>query len=262
MNRIFEQVAGFMREALKRDLPGVTASDLEDGGAVFYMNGKNGTAFDWFVNEHLPCFFIFYNDKENLGAVKASLYKDGGLTVYTYADKGHAEPVTSGEQINASEDELLELAALLTVNADDKMIWDKDIRSLDAEGRPDKKQLEEFLSLEEAFEPSILRRELMTMTVVVSKKVREGGYMIGYGVRDEPTSESDSGWFFSVGDETEEYINDPYNLELWIVNSALLYDPALDEFITAPYGTAIVRVSDDKFEPDEPGKEIFIKKRK
>lgn len=68
------------------------------------------------------------------------------------------------------------------------------------------------------------------------------------------------GWFFSVGDETDEYVNDPGNLELWVVNSALIYDPALTEFITAPYGTTIVRVSSDRFEPDEPGKEIFIVK--
>lgn len=55
-------------------------------------------------------------------------------------------------------------------------------------------------------------------------------------------------------------MNDPGNLELWVVNSALIYDPALTEFITAPYGTTIVRVSSDRFEPDEPGKEIFIEK--
>ena len=66
--------------------------------------------------------------------------------------------------------------------------------------------------------------------------------------------------FLCGGDETDEYVNDPGNLELWVVNSALIYDPALTEFITAPYGTTIVRVSSDRFEPDEPGKEIFIEK--
>ncbi len=82
MNNILIQVDKCMHEAPENKLPGVSAADLEDDGAVFYMNGKNGTAFDWYVNEHLPCFFIFYGDKENLGAVKFTLYADGVLSVY------------------------------------------------------------------------------------------------------------------------------------------------------------------------------------
>lgn len=59
-------------------------ADLENNGAIFYMNGKNGTAFDWYVNEYLPCFFIYYNDDDNLGTVKATLYADGNMSVYVY----------------------------------------------------------------------------------------------------------------------------------------------------------------------------------
>ena len=261
MNRIFEQISFYMQESLQKGLPSITPGDLEKDGAIFYMNGKNGTAFDWYVNEHFPGFFIFYNDKENLGAVKATLYTDGGLTVYVYGDKGHAEPITFEEQVEAAPGELLDLAVLLTVNADGKKRWDDDIRLLDADGKPEKKAVDLFLSLKEAHEPMIERRDLLPKTVIVSKKVREGGWKIGYGMRDEPTREGDSGWYFCVGDETDDYVNDPGNLELWVVNSALIYDPALTEFITAPYGTAIVRVASDKFELDEPGKKIFIEKK-
>ena len=261
MNKIFEQVSKFMQEALRSDLPDVKLSELEADGAVFYMNGKNGTVFDWYVNEHFPSFFIFYNDDENLGAVKATLYRDGGLTVYTYANKGHTQPVASEKQIQATEDELLELAVLLTNNADEKRIWDDDIRRLEADGKPEEEAVSHFLSLEEFCKPSIERRKLLPKTVIVSKKVREGGWKIGYGIRYEPTNENDSGWFLSVGDETEEYINDPDNLELWVVNSALMFEPLLNEFIIEPYGTAIVRVSSDKFEYDAKGKEIFIERQ-
>ena len=59
MNDILSQVEKFMHGALKEKLPEISLSDLEDNGAVFYMNGKNGTAFDWYVNDHLPCFFMF-----------------------------------------------------------------------------------------------------------------------------------------------------------------------------------------------------------
>lgn len=262
MNKIFGQVQDYMLKALEEALPSVKKSDLEKDGAVFYMNGKNGTEFDWYVNDHLPCFFIFYNDKENLGAVKATLYTDGGLSVYVYGDRGHADPFETNYTLDADEKELLYLAVLLAKNADGNKVWDDDIRKLDCEGTPDEESVKVFLSLKDAFEPMIERKNMMGQIVMVSKKVREGGYKIGYGIRDEPVDDRDSGWFFSVGDETDEYINDTSNVEIWSVNSALMYEPALMEFITEPYGTGIVRVSPDKFELDEPGKKIFIEKKK
>ena len=262
MNKIFAQVQEYMHKALDEKHPSLKKSDLEKDGAVFYMNGKNGTEFDWYVNDHLPCFFIFYNDKENLGAVKATLYTDGGLSVYVYGDMGHADPVEINYMIESDEKEILYLAVLLAKNADGNKVWDDDISKLDCEGVPDEEELKVFLSLKDAFEPMVERKNMMGQIVMVSKKVREGGFKIGYGVRDEPVDENDSGWFFSVGDETDEYINDTGNIEIWSVNSALMYEPALMEFITEPYGTGIVRVSSDKFEPDEPGKEVFIEKKK
>lgn len=40
------------------------------------MNGKNRTAFDWHVNNHLPSFMVIYNNKDNFVAVKANVYTD------------------------------------------------------------------------------------------------------------------------------------------------------------------------------------------
>ena len=250
-----------MHDNLKKALPEVKASDLEKDGAVFYMNGKNGTAFDWFVNDHFPDFFIFYGDRENLGAVKAMLYTDGVLSIYVYGDKGHADPICFEEHVDATAEELMCLAALLTENADGRSVWDEDIRKLDADGETGKDTIESFLTIRKDHEPMIERKKLFSKTVIVSKKVREGGWKIGYGVREEPTRDTDSGWYFCVGDETDEYVNDTDNLELWTVNSALFYEPLLNEFIDAPYGTAIVRVSSKKFEYDAPGKKIHIEKR-
>ena len=261
MNRIIEQVDKYMHEALEKEFPDLKPSELEKDGAVFYMNGKNGTAFDWYVNDHIPCFFIFYNDKENLGAVKATLYTDGGMSIYLYGDRGHAEPINYEVNLETEENELRDLAALLTANADNKKIWDDDIRKIDADSKPDEKMISAFNDLYEFVKPSIELRELYSKTVIVSKKVREGGWKICYGMRDEPTSERDSGWYFGVGNEPDGYFDDPDNMELWLVNSAVMFDGALSEFINAPYGTAIVRVSSEKFELDEEGKEIFIEKQ-
>lgn len=260
MNKILAQVEKYMLEALAEKLPDVSKSDLENDGAVFYMNGKNGTAFDWFVNDRLPNFFIFYNDKENLGAVKGMLYNDGGFTLYVYGNKGHDKPIEMNHDIEAQENELFHLAVLLTKNADGKL-WNEDIRKIPCEGKPDEKAIEFFRSHEEMLQNVRQKKLMLGKSVIVSKKVREGNWKIGYGKRDEPTRESDSGWFFCVGDEDEEYINDVKNLELWLVNSVLNYEPALNAHITAPYGTAIVRVAPDKFEIDDNTKKMLIETR-
>ena len=88
LNRILTELKQIMDNCLETDLPGVSRSNLEDNGAVFYMNGNNGTEFDWYVNEKLSSFMIFYNDKKNLGAVKATIYDRGEVVVYTYGSQG------------------------------------------------------------------------------------------------------------------------------------------------------------------------------
>lgn len=260
MNKILVQVDEYMHTALESKLPKISLADLENSGAIFYMNGKNGTAFDWFVNEHFPCFFIFYGDKENLGAVKAILGSDGRLSVYVYGDNGHAEPEEISFTVEAEAEKLLDLAVLLTENADEKKIWNMDISKLSCNDKPDDNSVNKFLESKKYYTPMIERKKLWGMTAIVSKKVREEGWKIGYGVRGEPTREEDSGWYFCAGNESDDYVNDANNLELWKIGSVLMYDNALNELITAPYGTAIVRVDHDRFEIDAPEKEILIEK--
>ena len=52
------------------------------------MNSQNGTEFDWYVNDRLPSFMVFYNDKANLGAVKLHLNRNGTVSVYLYGEQG------------------------------------------------------------------------------------------------------------------------------------------------------------------------------
>ena len=88
MNRILNEIKIIIKENLHEYLPDVKNSDLEEDGMVYYMNGKNGTEFEWYVNEQLPCFMVFYNDKQNLGAIKLSIYTNGEVAIYIYGDKG------------------------------------------------------------------------------------------------------------------------------------------------------------------------------
>ena len=57
---------------MKENLPEVSSDVLEENGKVYYMNGKNGTEFDWFVNNHLPTFMVFYNDEKNFMMMKTA----------------------------------------------------------------------------------------------------------------------------------------------------------------------------------------------
>lgn len=77
MHHILIAIKEIIDSNLKLYLPHVASDHLENNGAVYYMNGKDGTEFDWYINEKFPPFMVFYNDKANLGAVKLLLYKDG-----------------------------------------------------------------------------------------------------------------------------------------------------------------------------------------
>ena len=50
MNRILNEIKEIIKQNLNKYLPEVKPIDLEENGTVFYMNGKNGTEFDWYVN--------------------------------------------------------------------------------------------------------------------------------------------------------------------------------------------------------------------
>ena len=48
-------------------------SELLDNGAVFYMNGNDGTDFDWQVNNHLCEFFTYYDNESKRGLIGKSI---------------------------------------------------------------------------------------------------------------------------------------------------------------------------------------------
>lgn len=79
---------------------------------------------------------------------------------------------------DADEQELYDLAVMLTLNADGNKVWDTDIRNLVCEGKPDEQSANAklFVELKEAFEPMIERRNMLGMTAVIFKKVRTKGW--------------------------------------------------------------------------------------
>lgn len=71
---------------------------------------------------------------------------------------------------------------------------------------------------------------------IVSKRAIEEGN-IGYMYRDEPAENfPDSGWRFFVGDETEEYVNDPDHAAIYGLNTICNLEPAVMAFLHAGAG--------------------------
>jgi hypothetical protein len=67
------------------------------------------------------------------------------------------------------------------------------------------------------------------------------GCKVGYMYREEPDGEWDSGWRFSAGDESDEYMDNPVNSGIYALNTIANYDPEIIPLLTSPYGSAFVR---------------------
>ena len=64
---------------------------------------------------------------------------------------------------------------------------------------------------------------------------------VGYRYRERTEQKGDSGWRFFPGLESDEFANDPANLEIYNVNTSANYDPEIIPLLDAPFGTAFAR---------------------
>ena len=262
MNRILDQIKKIIKENISEYLPGVKLNELEENGAVYYMNGKNGTEFDWLVNEHLPNFMVFYNDENNLGAAKLSIYDDGGILLYIYGDKGNKVVNEIKTSIDVTEEEMFKLAVILKNEADDKRVWDANIDRINTDIEITDDKIAEFQNAKQYMEPTINRNKILSKTAFVSKKIFEDGWKVGYMYRDEAKDESDSGWCFLAGNEDSEYTDNYKNIVLLTVYEVYGLDPDIWNYIDSPVGSRFIRISSNEFEIDKNDKEIYVEKRK
>lgn len=86
---------------------------------------------------------------------------------------------------------------------------------------------------------------------IASDRITVGGDRVGFMYRDDPRMPEDSGWRFVAGDETDEYLDDPRNCEIYDVNTIANYDPVIIPYLDAPIGAAFVRdLESDTFIPE------------
>ena len=67
------------------------------------------------------------------------------------------------------------------------------------------------------------------------------GHAVGYMYREQPDNDSDSGWRFLAGTESQEYMDNANNISIYDVNTIANYDPTIIPLLTAPVGSAFER---------------------
>ena len=261
MHKALTEIKEMIHKSIREYLPDVQSGDLEENGNIYYMNGKNGTEFDWYVNEHISDFMVFYNDEKNLGAVKLTLYIDGKVFILIYGDKGNTLIQKIETSISITEQEMLNLAVILKKQADDKRIFDKGIDKIDSDIKVGADDIAEFQNNEKSYAKIIERKRLFNLNAVVSAKIMREGYKVGYMLRFEPRDGGDSGWQLLAGNEEDHYLNDIKNVSLVPLGYVCNLDPDILKYIDYPVETKLIRISSHEFEADDRSKNIFVEKR-
>ncbi|MGE8399345.1 MAG: DUF2185 domain-containing protein [Burkholderiales bacterium] len=86
---------------------------------------------------------------------------------------------------------------------------------------------------------------------LATDRITVDGMPVGYCYREEPDFQADSGWRFFAGDESEEYLADAENIEIYDVNTIANYDRAILQVLDQSIGSAFVRNADNQFKPAE-----------
>ena len=76
---------------------------------------------------------------------------------------------------------------------------------------------------------------------LASDRITVAGQQIGFMYRELPDDDTDSGWRFFSGEETQEYADDPANFALHDVNTIANYDPDIIAHLDAPAYSAFER---------------------
>jgi len=110
----------------------VSMIQLYNNGEIIYYNGRNGTWFDWDMNEKTSWFTVCFNNKERMGYISIAVNKDGTVTGYKWGNYGkdEAESISLG---NLSVEDANYLVRLLLQQTDDKGVFDIPINSIDWE---------------------------------------------------------------------------------------------------------------------------------
>ncbi len=141
-----EKIIKIIDTELKNNLPDVKKSDLEENGKIYYMNGQNGTLFDWVNNEKTSDFMCFYKDG-SCGAIKLRINKNGTAHTYLYR-YGEDSSFIDKEILNTfDKKEVYELVIILNNIMDNNGIFDRAINDYNSNIKVIDNDINEFEKL-------------------------------------------------------------------------------------------------------------------
>lgn len=79
---MLKQIVNIVNE-IRKEYP-IIGNELD--GKIYYMNGNDGTDFDWNCNDRVCEFMVFHENE--YGYIKLMVYKDKTIQAYIYADGG------------------------------------------------------------------------------------------------------------------------------------------------------------------------------
>ena len=115
---MLNQIVNIINE-IREEYP-IMGNELD--GKIYYMNGNDGTDFDWICNDRVCEFMVFHEN--GMGYIKLMVYKDNLITIYVYADGG-MHPTKELERHYYKNP--LELANFLYRTFDMNNLWDEPI---------------------------------------------------------------------------------------------------------------------------------------
>lgn len=137
--QIIEKIKTVFADVRKK-YPQITDNDLDSQGAIFYMNGNDGTDFDWNANKNTSEFYMYH--KNEIGFIKLYVNKGDTYTAYVYPNgEMSATEIIKGDLDTGDS---LYLAALLYRKADRKYIYDKPIENIDFSYEPTMWEMKEM----------------------------------------------------------------------------------------------------------------------
>ena len=83
---------------------------------------------------------------------------------------------------------------------------------------------------------------------IASSRITVEGCKVGYCYREKPDGDWDSGWRFTAGDESEEYMDDPNNAGIYKLNTICNDDPDIIALLHTPAPCAFERDGNGMFQ--------------
>lgn len=89
--------------------------------------------------------------------------------------------------------------------------------------------------------PAVVDQEIFSLACLASNRILKDGQQVGYMLREQPNHENDSGWRFLAGDETQQYVDMPENMQVCPLAFVVQPNPEIIDYISSETGVRMIR---------------------